>query len=197
VRANDIARVSKWLDALHIGYVVVGGSAIELRFQVGTKDVDVLIAVGDWGLLDQRLEHRVDASPLDPYGGTIRGTRVAIGASQVDVEFISGQPFGGTKGADAFLEYVRRYHSSVRDGVRYADPATVWYMRLSTEDWETYSLKIEQDLVAGVPSSTFDEVLRIAAHFAVRERVAGRIEFVRRTLRLFAPSTENATGRDP
>ena len=127
---EQVKEVAGWLDSLKIRYIVVGGSAI------GTKDVDVLIGVGDWEPIDRILENRREAAPLEPMSGSIRGTVVALGTEQVDVEFLSGEPFAGNRSADDFLRYVHQHRSEVDEGVRYAKPAVVWYMRLSTNDWQ-------------------------------------------------------------
>lgn len=181
----EVVRVARWLDRLGPPYIVVGGSAIERLYRVGTKDVDVLIATRAWEELDRALEGRRDATPLEPYNGTIRGTRLLLDGRAIDLEFISGEPFCGSRKPEAFVRYIRRYHSVARSGVPFADPATVWYMRLSISDWETYALKIEQDLRAGVPAATFEDTLRIADHFGVRPLMSERVASVRRVLRLF------------
>jgi hypothetical protein len=194
VNAKEVAEVAQWLDSLGIEYVVVGGSAIELKHSVGTKDVDVLIAVGDWAPLDRALDERREATPLESHAGSIRGTRLHLGTQVADVEFISGQPFCGKRDPDDFIRFVRSRHSKVHGGVRFAEPAVVWYMRLSTDDWEIYALKIEQDLRAGVPADTLDRTLALAAHFGVRPKIADRVAFLRRTLALFEPvRTERST----
>jgi hypothetical protein len=187
----EVVELTRWLDRLGIEYVVVGGSAIEFRHSVGTKDVGPLIAVGDWAPLDQAIQGRPDASPLEPFTGTIRGSRVQLGTQLVDVEFISGKPFCGGRRPDDFVRFVRSRRSTLYRGVHFANPSVVWYMRLSTRDWETYILKIEQDLRAGVPRGTMDDVLEIAGHFGVRPLLVDRVDFVRQTLQLFEPA-----GRD-
>lgn len=188
MRESIVREVADWVrDQLQVPFVVVGGSAVERNVPVGTKDVDLLIAVGSWRRLDRALEGRRDATPLDTSTGTIRGTVVTVRSARVDVEFISGEPFSGQKGADDFVEYVRNYRSNVSDGVRYADPEVVFYMRLSTDDWQAYAPSILRDLRAGVPRETLDETLKVAAHFGVREKITHRVTFVRKTLQLFEP----------
>ncbi len=184
---EDVTRVARWLNGLGLPYVVVGGSAIESTYSVGTKDVNVLIAVGAWGDLDRAIKQRREATPLEPRGDTIRGSIVTIGTQRVDVEFISGQPFCGNRLPEDFVEYVRSRHSRTVDGVRYADAAVVWYMRLSVETWNEYVYRLEADLRAGVPRETFDIVLTIAGHFGNRAILAQRVTFARKTLSLFDP----------
>ncbi len=188
MREPIVREVANWVrDQLQVPFVVVGGSAIEHKVPVGTNDVDLLIAVGSWRRLDVVLEGRRDATPLNASSGTIRGTVVTVGSARVDVEFISGEPFSGPKGADDFVEYVRAYRSTLSDGVRYADPAVVFYMRLSTDDWQAYVPSILRDLRAGVPGETLVVTVKVAAHFGVREKISERVEFVRKTIRLFEP----------
>lgn len=186
--ARQARSVARWVrDELRVPFVVVGGSAIMERYDVGSKDVDLLIAVGDWARLDNSLENRRDATPLEPASGTIRSTRVVIGSSTVDVEFISGQPFSGKRDADDFIHYVRAYRSHVVDEVPYAHPAVVFYMRLGPgiEGWELNFESIRRDLRFGVPIETLDEVVMIARHFGVDEVLSERVQWVKERLQLF------------
>ncbi len=176
---EQVKEVAGWLDSLKIRYIVVGGSAI------GTKDVDVLIGVGDWEPIDRILENRREAAPLEPMSGSIRGTVVALGTEQVDVEFLSGEPFAGNRSADDFLRYVHQHRSEVDEGVRYAKPAVVWYMRLSTNDWQQYVEKIRLDIRGGVPLETLGAVVEIGDYFGVGDKMRERVAFVRRTLALY------------
>lgn len=183
---EEIKSVAEWLLGLDVPFVIVGGSAIEQLVSAGTKDVDVLIAVGDWEKLDKALENTREASPLEPYTGTIRGTRLGLGTELLDLEFLSSEPFAGTRTADEFLDYIRTYRSNKFGMLRYATPAAVWYMRLSIEDsWEQYVSKIRREIVAGIPESTFDDVSTIADHFGVSDRIRERVAFARKTLGLY------------
>jgi hypothetical protein len=186
LRVEEIEAVAEWLRELDIQFVIVGGSAIERSIAVGTGDVDVLIAVGQWEAIEKALENNRQATPLEPYSGTIRPTRLKLGTSVIDLEFISGEPFAGTHSADEFIEYVRNYRSEKSKGVRYATPPVVWYMRLSIDDqWEQYASKIRRDIISGVPASTLDAVVDIGDHFGVGDRIRERVGFVRRILRLY------------
>ncbi|MGD0718337.1 MAG: hypothetical protein ABSA15_01995 [Thermoplasmata archaeon] len=186
MKSEQVEQVARWLDSLGIRHVVVGGSAIEHPVPVGTGDVNVLVAVGDWEAIDRALENRADAIPLEPYTGTIRSTKLHLGTETVDLEFISGQPFSGNLAGDDFLDYVRTYRATKTRGVRYATPPVVWYMRLSVDDqWQQYVWKINRDIKAGVPASTLESVMEIADHFGVGPRIRERIEFTRKTLRLY------------
>ena len=198
MKPSDVDKVARWIDRLGIAYVVVGGSAIERTVPVGTKDVDVLIAIGDWGPLDAALENRRDAAPLQPISGSIRGTIVTIGTRNIDLEFISGEPFSGERAPDEFIEYVRKSRSSDDRGIRYADASVVWYMRLSTNEWEEYVPSIRRDARAGVTLSTLDQAVEVATHFGVRKKIAARVDFVRETLHLFdRPSGSKPGGHRP
>ncbi|MGP8077764.1 MAG: hypothetical protein ACLQD8_03690 [Thermoplasmata archaeon] len=151
---------------------------------MATKDVDVLISGSDWSVVDSALESRRDASPLDTMSGSIRATVLAIGGVSIDLEFIAGEPFSGTAEPGAFGRYVREEGSVVYDGVRYATPAVVFYMRLnSPDDWHLYLPAIERDLQAGVPKRTLDEAARIADRFGIGPEVRERIKSLRATLR--------------
>lgn len=181
---KDVEAVAHWLRGHGVDFVVVGGSAIERNVPVGTEDIDLLIAVGAWGAVEEAVATTKAATPLDPSSGTIRGTLLPVGARRVDVEFIAGGPFGGQRGGDAFLRYVRHTRSTESRGIRFADPPVVWYMRLAIDDWEPYVFKILRDARAGVPVSTLEGVLEIARRFGVRSKLRPRVELARRALRL-------------
>ena len=56
-------------------------------------------------------------------------------------------------------------------------------MRLSSDDWKAYAPCFDRDILAGILISTLDEAVRIAERFRVREKIAARAEYVRRSLR--------------
>ncbi|MGI0130786.1 MAG: hypothetical protein ACREDE_09885 [Thermoplasmata archaeon] len=185
MNAAGVTEVGGWLESeIGVPFIVVGGSAIEQEVPVGTKDVDVLISEADWETVDGALENRKDASPLEPMDGTIRGTKLAIGGTLIDLEFLSPEPFSGTHPPGEFVRYVRDDGSKKRGRIRYAGPDVVFYMRLSTEHWQAYVPSIERDLNAGIDPATLDQVLALGDRFGVGERLRGRIQAVREVLRL-------------
>ncbi len=186
MRADEVEAVAEWLRSeVGVPFVVVGGSAIERSVAVGTKDVDVLISGDDWPSVDEALEGRADAPPLEPMSGTIRGTIVTIGRGSIELEFLSGEPFCGTRGPGEFTRYVTEKGSQKHGETRYATPEVVFYMRLSTDDWKAYVPSIERDLHAGVNPAALDGVVTIADHFGVGSRIRERVESARKMLRLF------------
>jgi hypothetical protein len=187
MQSEEVHAVGKWLQsAIGVPFIVVGGSAIERVVPVATKDVDVLISTSDWPTVDLALESRADAAPLDPMTGNIRGTILTLGRGRIDLEFISGGPFSGQFPQDSFSQYVREHESVVHDGIRYATPAVVFYMRLnSPDDWRLYVSSIERDLRAGVPKKTLDLAAEIADRFGVGPAVRERISSLRGMMRDF------------
>lgn len=186
MKAEEIEAIAERLSDLGIPFVVVGGSALERQYSVGTGDVDLLVAVGDFNSLEEAFEGRKDIGPFDPTG-TIGTAQVLVDSEWTEVEFIVGQPFSGDQSGDEFVRYVRDYRSDRRGGVRWARPEVVWYMRLSTDDWELYVVKIRRDLRAGVPSSTFDGVLDVARHFDVGDKIEPRVRKAREVTDLARP----------
>jgi len=170
---------------------VVGGPAIELHYDAGTLAVDVLILVGDWQPVSEALLKSPLATPLVPdEGQQLRSTQVRLGGIEpIDLEFLSAEPFSGSRSPDEFVEYVRTYRSEKIGDVRYASPAVVWYIRLSIEGfWDQYVSKIRRDIAAGVPEGTFDAVLEIADHFGVGDKIRERVVFARKILRFYKGS---------
>jgi hypothetical protein len=187
VGASEVERTMKWVrDRLGIPSVAVGGSAITRWYPVSTKDVDLLIMVGEWKPLDKALQHRPEATPLEPYSGTIRSTRVVLGHRAIDVEFVSGAPFSGERSGDEFVEYVLSQRSEDSRGIHYARPEVVFYMRLmDPEDWRVNVPSIQRDVAAGVPWKTFDEVAGVARHFGTEDVVRERVKRTKELLGLF------------
>jgi hypothetical protein len=184
---TDVEAVAEWLHDAGVDFVVVGGSAIETRANAGTRDVDVLILVGDWDAISRAVRDDPAADGLEPDYGQLRGTRVRLGGLEpVDLEFISAEPFCGSRTSDEFVEYVRSYRSEKIGRVRYATPGAVWYIRLSLDDfWSQYVSKIRREIVAGIPESTLDEAVDIAKHFGVAERIRERVAETRRMLAIY------------
>jgi hypothetical protein len=139
--SEGVRRTAEWIrSTIGVPFVVVGGSAVERVVPVGTKDVDVLIDGSDWPRVDSAIEAREEATSLEPYGGTIRGTVVAIGGSRIDLEFLSDAPFSGDQLPGTFVRFVRENGSVLHDGVRYATPAVVFYMgRTPRSPWKPTS----------------------------------------------------------
>ena len=187
VAREQVRKVADWLHGLGVRFIVVGGSAIVLHYEAGTLDIDVLILVGDWKPVADALLKSPLATPLTPDEGQLRGTQVRLGGIEpIDLEFLSAEPFSGTRSPDEFVEYVRTYRSEKVGDVRYASPAVVWYIRLSIEGlWDQYVSRIRRDIVAGVPEATFDVVVEIADHFGVGEKMRERVTFARKTLQFF------------
>ncbi|MCI4368551.1 MAG: hypothetical protein L3K09_03180, partial [Thermoplasmata archaeon] len=105
MNADDIELIAERLRKLGVEFVVVGGPALERRFGVGTGDVDLLVAVGDFDALEHAFEDRNDVAPFEP-SGTIGSTRILVRSGWVEVEFIVGTPFSGAQSGDAFVAYV-------------------------------------------------------------------------------------------
>jgi hypothetical protein len=185
VGRTGVVATARWVETLGIPFLVIGGSAIAEKYEMSTKDVDILILVSSWKPLDDALDSNPDASPLTPYSGSIRETTVTVGNRRVLVEFISGEQASGNRAADEFVTYVRSRWSRTVEGIRYAEPPVVWYMRLMGEEWEGYVHAFRRDLRAGVPATTFDSVVRIARHFGVETQTQARLGRIRELLLLY------------
>jgi hypothetical protein len=184
IELREVTAIADWLETqIGVPFVVVGGSAIARVVEVGTKDVDVLVAARDMPTVEQALDGRKDATPLDPATGTIRSTSVAVGGATIELEFIvSAHLFSGELRPEEFGEYVRRHGSEEHGGIRYARPGVVFYMRLCTEDWKMYVTSLDRDLAAGVPSSVWDEVIALAKRFGSEDKIGKRVGQAREVL---------------
>ncbi len=184
---SDVEAVAVWLHRVGVQFVVIGGSAMEARVNAGTRDVDVLIMVADWGRIGDAVENDPTADPLEPKEGQLRGTSIRLGGMEpIDLEFISAEPFCGEKTPDEFVRYIRIYRSEKIGGARHATPAAVWYIRLSVDGyWNQYISKIRREIVAGMPESTLDSVIEIAKHFGVEEMMRYRVAETRKMLSFY------------
>ena len=148
--------------------------------------MDILVSGHDLEKVDQRMEDRPEALPLEPATGTIRGTEITIGGSSIQVDFLSASAFGGAE----FVEYVLGPGSKAFAGVRRARPAVVFYMRLALDEWRENIPSIERDLRVGIPESTLDGAIAVARRFGRGDRVAKRVVEVRRLLAHLDPRRE-------
>jgi hypothetical protein len=180
-----VVETARWVGTLGVPFVVVGGYAIAEQYGMSTKDVDILILVGSWKPLDAALDGNPVATSLSPYSGSIRETVATVGSRRVLVEFISGEQARGDRTADEFVSYVRSRWSRTVGGIRYAEPAAVWYMRLAGDEWDGYLHAFRRDLRAGVPPATFDGALRIGRHLGVEDRTRSRVGRIRELLQLY------------
>ncbi|MGC2034448.1 MAG: hypothetical protein WA761_03250 [Thermoplasmata archaeon] len=185
MNVTDIDAVAAQLGEWGVDFVLIGGSVLEGRYQIGTGDVDILVTVGSFERLSQAIgDHPDRAVPMDRTG-TLATTRFLVGTAWVEVEFIHGTPFSGVRSGDEFVDYVRREESETVRGVARANPAVVWYMRLTFDDqWLLYVQKIARDVRAGVPISTLKDVQRIADHLGVGRKFQDRIEHTREHLHI-------------
>ncbi len=136
--------------------------------------------------MDSAIGNRRDAAPLEPYSGSIRGTTVSIGDSEIQIDFLAGGPFGG----DSFVEYVRGPGSRPYEGSRRARPEVVFYMRLCLDDWRENIPSIERDLRVGVPESTLVRAVSVARRFGREAKLQERVAAVRQTIQALSPMRE-------
>ncbi len=184
MRVADIEAVAERLNGLAVPFVIVGGSALEREYDIGSGDIDLLVAVGDFNRLEKVFENRRDISAFEPFT-TIGSAKFQLRSGWVDVEFINGRLFTSSQRGDDFVDYVRNYRSERRDSARWASPEVVWYMRLCIDDWKTYVVKIRRDINAGVPPSTLDAVIDVARNLGTEEKISTRVRMTRELLKLY------------
>ena len=180
---DDLSAVCAILRREKLHYIVVGGAALERRFPIGTADIDLVIAVGEFASLPGRLARIPGVRAIEPLG-TIIGCEILVETHWTDVEFINPRLFSGKRSAQDFVRYVSRFRSDRTEVGRVARPEIVWYMRLATRDWVVYGQKILRDVRAGVPPTVLETVLEVAGHLGNREVLEPRVERVRELLEL-------------
>ncbi len=185
---SDVKALGEELRKAGIRFVVVGGKSLERKWFVGTMDIDVAVTLKDYQLALKRLRDHPRFRYIEDEE-TIAGSQFRHGTEWIDVEFINPKLFSGNRPPDDFIDYVRRHRSHADDGIVFADPEVVWYMRLAAPYWEAYVSKIARDVRAGVPPETLNRVLDMGRHFGNFETMSARVEQVRRMLGLLRTSS--------
>lgn len=180
---DDLKEVCLELRKAGVDYVVVGGTAIERHYRIGTMDLDFAIALRDYPSVLEKMAAHPRVRDLEDLG-TMAGCKFHVGTRWVDVELINPKLFRGKLPPDHFIDYVKRYRSERTAFGPCATPSVVWYMRLAVPDWQTYVRKIIRDLRAGVPEKTLDDALAIAKHFGIRELIESRVRQAREMIEL-------------
>ena len=112
------------------------------------------------------------------------GSEFFAGTRWTDVEFISPLPFSGTFPPDDFISYVRRHRPREVEGIVFAEPEVVWYMRLAIPDWTVCAEKIIRDVRAGVPQEILEKMPGISKHFGYTDLMIPRIREAGSVLKL-------------
>ncbi|MGA7476751.1 MAG: hypothetical protein WBW47_05970 [Thermoplasmata archaeon] len=163
-----------------VRYVVVGGQAIGKAVRA-TGDVDVMVTTTDY--LGTVAALRTDED-LEFQGEDQDVARFAMRSMDGELlDVINAARFGGLQGGDGFFAFLEEEESVERDGIRYANPAVVWYTRLMVDRWRHYSDKILQDLLGGVGAGRMRRVVEIAQRFGTEELLRERVAYIRSEMR--------------
>ena len=163
---DEIQAVCDELKEMEVDYIVVGGAVIELEYNIGTQDADVIISMSEFKQLEQKILGNPRFKAVDVLD-TLIGAEFLLGTKWIDVEFINPKLFSGKKKPDEFIDYVKNYRSKKTAYGYTADASVVWYMRLAISDWEIYLQKILRDVRAGADISILEDVIEIAKVFGV------------------------------
>ena len=163
---------------------MVDGASPERSWNVGTVDIDLAVSFKNYsGVLDKLRGNRKFRN-VEDCSIPIAGTEFFIDDRWVDVEFINPKPFSGSLQPDEFIEYVFQHRSEKEDGITFANPEVIWYIRLIITDWEIYVQKIMRDIRVGIPIEIFSKVKDVAKHFGNSEVIRARIFQARKILDL-------------
>jgi len=181
---DDVKALSDVLADEGVAFIVVGGASLERTWSVGTHDIDVAVTMADFSRVLQKLQVHRRFRNVDDDMIPIAGSEFFTGTRWTDVEFINPRPFSGTLPPDDFIDYVRRHRSREVEGIVFAEPEIVWYMRLSIPDWIVYVEKIVRDVRAGVPLEILEKVLGVSKHFGNTDLIIPRIREARSVLKI-------------
>lgn len=183
MKPSDLPAFRKILERHSIGFVLVGGAAIEHFIPSSSRDVDVLVLPKEYKRAASALDHDPGVVSFSKEEGSFASGHFLSGGALVRFDLLEPSTYSGTLTGEQFFDYVRRYKSVEDQGLVIARPPVVWYTRLVIDDWRTYVPKILQDLQSGGDPRWLSEAASIADHCGtgskVRERIKGLEEAAR------------------
>ena len=187
----EVEAADRVLRGQSIRYVVVGGQAIAQKAATTTHDVDIMVATSDFQRTIARLRSVPDLA-FDWQDHQLARFRIrSIGGVPLDI--INASAFAGQRTGEEFFRYLTEEASAEIDGIAYASPEAVWYTRLLTKRWMSYSEKIITNVIDGVAPGRLDRVEEIARRFGTEATIQERLAYVR--LELARPDIESFVKR--
>jgi hypothetical protein len=173
----EVAAAGAILRRHGIPYVVIGGQAISRAAATTTRDVDVMVATGDFQRTVKALRGEADLAFDWETRETARFRMLPLGGVPLDV--INGASFAGNRSGEEFFRYLADEGSNQIEGIAFATPAAVWYTRLLTKRWKAYAEKIVTNVIDGVAPERLDDAEGIARRFGTSAVLAERVAYVR------------------
>ncbi len=176
----EVLAVDAILRREEIRYVVIGGQAIAQLAATATRDVDVMVATGDFERTIVRLQG-VKELAFDWKDAQLARFRL-LPQGGVPLDVINASTFSGTKSGEEFFRFLLADGSTETAGISYATPEAVWYTRLLTKRWKAYAEKIVTNVVDGVRAGRLTGVEAIAQRFGTEATIRTRLAYVREEL---------------
>ncbi len=176
----EVLAVDAILRREEIRYVVIGGQAIAQLAATATRDVDVMVATGDFERTIVRLQG-VQELAFDWKDAQLARFRL-LPQGGVPLDVINASTFSGTKSGEEFFRFLLADGSTETAGISYATPEAVWYTRLLTKRWKAYAEKIVTNVVDGVRAGRLTGVEAIAQRFGTEATIRTRLAYVREEL---------------
>ncbi len=181
---GDVETLCRYLRKLRIDYVLVGWMAIELGgYPTGTEDVDFALTLRQFTSAMRKLSQDKRFRQVEELD-TVGGAQFFTGRSWVDVDFINPKLFRGKKSDEFFINYIKKYRSTLTDLGPVAAPEVTWYVRLAIPDWEIYVQRILRDVRAGFPQAKLDDVMEVARVLGAAKVLEPRVEKTREMARM-------------
>jgi len=186
-----VQKILKTLRDNHVDFVVVGGYAWEHNVMpVGTIDLDIMILSRDYDdmlnqmpLMLRQKNIFAELVQRDPIMSLIR---TSYGGMSVELELINSKYYS-TSNKD-FLVYTKQYRSNLANGIYYAKPELIWYMRLYLPDWEVYIIKCLRELVLAYQYRRFriklSDIIEISEVFGTQQMIKPRVKVLMKYLRI-------------
>lgn len=193
MRPNDLPAFAKILARHRVGFILVGGAAVERFIPSSSRDVDALVLPREYARAVRELDHDPEVVSISKEPGSLVSGHFIASGSLIRFDLLEPNAYSGDRTGEEFYQYVGHYRAVEQEGLTIAKPPVVWYMRLTIDDWRTYVPKILQDLQSGGDLRWLDEALDVANRFGRGPAVAERVAEVRaagKVLGIGVPQTE-------
>jgi hypothetical protein len=181
---TGITVVVSILERNGIGFVVVGGEALENSFPAFSDDVDVMVAPSDFERAVRGLRREPSVSYLRMSDDVSR-FRVRTDSGQIILDLIDPRGLSGRRSPGAFYEFLESEGSFEKGGVRYARVSVAVYCRLMAPKWASiYIHKVATDVGNGLAISDLNGALDVAELFGEGPRIRERLAAVQREIQL-------------
>ncbi len=172
-----------------IDYIVVGGYAWEKTVMpAGTVDLDIMIIPEEYKEGLRKVPDILREAGLDVVereeDPIMSLFEVSSERRIMELEVINSRYY--STGKKEFFRYAKQYRTTQKNGIYYADPELVWYMRLYLPDWETYLYKCVRELTIAYRVKGYtlklSNILKIANVLGTIKKIKPRVKVLEKLI---------------